>query len=79
MALVGGRLAAAILNRYEWHDVEAPTGYEGSSKLEALFGPTIWDLIADKVVLDFGCGPGREAIELARHGAKQVIRLDIAG
>jgi 2-polyprenyl-3-methyl-5-hydroxy-6-metoxy-1,4-benzoquinol methylase len=79
VALVGGRLAAAILNRYEWHDVEAPPGYEGSGKLEALFGPTIWDQIADKVVLDFGCGPGREAIELARHGAKQVIGLDIAG
>ena len=77
MALVGGRLAAAILNRYEWHDVEAPPGYEGSGKLEALFGPTIWDQIAGKVVLDFGCGPGREAIELARHGAKQVIGLDI--
>jgi len=77
VALVGGRLAAAILNRYEWHDVEAPPGYEGSGNLEALFGPTIWDQIADKVVLDFGCGPGREAIELARHGAKQVIGLDI--
>ena len=79
MALVGGRLAAAILNRYEWHDVEAPPGYEGSGKLEALFRPTIWDQIAGNVVLDFGCGPGREAIELAGHGAKQVIGLDTTG
>ena len=77
MALVGGRLAAAILRRYEWHDVEAPAGYEGGSKIEALFGPGIWDQIADKTVLDFGCGHGREAIEVARHGAKHVIGLDI--
>ncbi|HEX4595822.1 MAG TPA: class I SAM-dependent methyltransferase [Bryobacteraceae bacterium] len=77
MALVGGRLAAAILSRYEWHDVEAPPGYEGKGKLEALFGPAIWDQIAGKIVLDFGCGDGREALEVARHGTKYVIGLDI--
>lgn len=77
MALVGGRLAAAILSRYEWHDVEAPAGYEGSGKIEALFGSGIWDQIAGKTILDFGCGQGREAIEVARHGAKHVIGLEI--
>jgi ubiquinone/menaquinone biosynthesis C-methylase UbiE len=77
MALLGGRLASAILQRYEWHDVEAAPGYEGRGKLEALLGPGISDQIAGKVVLDFGCGPGTEAIELARHGAKHVIGLDI--
>ena len=77
MALIGGRLAAAILSRYEWRDVEAPPGYEGSDKIEALFGPAIWNEIADKTVLDFGCGYGREALEVARRGAKRVIGLDI--
>jgi SAM-dependent methyltransferase len=77
VALVGGRLAAAILNRYEWHDVEAPAGYEGKDKLETLLGPAIWDQVAGKVVLDFGCGHGQEAIEVARHGAKHVVGLDI--
>jgi 2-polyprenyl-3-methyl-5-hydroxy-6-metoxy-1,4-benzoquinol methylase len=77
VALIGGRLAAAILRRYEWHDVEAPPGYEGSGKIEALFGPAIWGQIADKIILDYGCGYGLEAIELARHGAKYVIGLDI--
>jgi len=77
VALVGGRLAAAILNRYEWHDVEAPPGYEGKGKLEALIGPAIWDQIVDKIVLDFGCGHGREAIVLARHGARRVIGVDV--
>jgi SAM-dependent methyltransferase len=77
VALVGGRLAAAILNRYKWHDIEAPPGYEGSGKLEVLFGPAIWDHIADKIVLDFGCGHGLEVIEMARRGARHVFGLDI--
>jgi len=34
--------------------------------------------IKDKVVLDFGCGPGAEAREMARLGAKRVIGLDIS-
>lgn len=77
MALVGGRLAAAILNRYEWHDVEAPPGYEGKDKLETLLGHTIWDQVTGKIVLDFGCGHGQEAIEVARRGAKHVVGIDI--
>jgi SAM-dependent methyltransferase len=47
------------------------------SKLERKFGPQIWEELKDKVVLDFGCGTGTDAIEIARHGAKQVIGLDI--
>lgn len=77
MSFVGGRVAAAILSRYEWHDIEAPPGYVGAGKLEALFDPTIWEQVAGKVVLDFGCGIGDEALEIACHGAKQVIGLDI--
>jgi len=33
--------------------------------------------IAGKVVIDFGCGTGVEAVEMARSGAKQVIGVDI--
>ena len=76
MGLLGGQLAAAILKRYVWHDVEASPGYEGRAKLESLFGPGIFDQIKDKVVLDFGCGLGSEALEAARH-ARYVIGLDI--
>jgi SAM-dependent methyltransferase len=57
--------------------VEAPAGYEGGNKLEALFGPGIWHEIAGKTVLDFGCGHGHEAIEVAQRGASHVIGLDI--
>jgi SAM-dependent methyltransferase len=76
MGLVGGRIAAAVLKRYPWHDVEAAPGYEGAAKLESCFGPDIWDQVSDKLVLDFGCGYGREALEVARH-ARYVVGLDI--
>jgi 2-polyprenyl-3-methyl-5-hydroxy-6-metoxy-1,4-benzoquinol methylase len=33
--------------------------------------------IRDRVVLDFGCGPGWQAVAMAREGARQVIGVDI--
>jgi len=51
--------------------------YENKSKLEVLFGPGIWSWIEGKRVIDFGCGGGLEAIELARHGAARVTGIDI--
>ena len=50
--------------------------YAKRSKLEALFGPRIWAEIAGKDVIDFGCGIGQEAIEMAQHGARRVIGID---
>jgi len=50
--------------------------YEGKSKLRILL-PGIENEIKDKVVLDFGCGPGLEVKEMALLGAKRVIGLDI--
>ena len=51
--------------------------YTGKSKLRVLL-PGIEDEIKDRVVLDFGCGPGAEAREMALLGAKRVIGLDIS-
>jgi SAM-dependent methyltransferase len=51
--------------------------YKGKSKLRVLL-PGIEAEIQDKVVLDFGCGPGAEAREMALLGAKRVIGLDIS-
>lgn len=48
-----------------------------SCKVDAFFGDTIQPDIADKVVIDFGCGVGREALAIARRGARQVIGVDI--
>lgn len=76
MALIGGRLAALILNRYSWHDLEAHPGYSGEGKLNSLFGPEFWDQIRGKIVIDFGCGHGTEAIDMARHAAARVIGVE---
>ncbi len=51
--------------------------YCGQLKLKTLFGDSFFESIAGKVVIDFGCGVGLEAIEMARMGAARVIGLDI--
>lgn len=51
--------------------------YEGKSKLAALMGAQFFSRIAGKVVIDFGCGEGADAIEMAQRGAKRVIGIDI--
>ena len=50
--------------------------YTGKSKTEVLFGADIWREIAGKVVIDFGCAHGGEAIAMALHGARRVIGID---
>ena len=39
--------------------------------------PKLLDHIRDKVVLDYGCGPGYQAVAMAREGAKSVVGIDI--
>jgi 2-polyprenyl-3-methyl-5-hydroxy-6-metoxy-1,4-benzoquinol methylase len=77
--IVGGRLGYKLLQRI------CPGGesgyndgsvYAGRSKLEVLFGPQLWPAIQGQTVLDFGCGEGHEAAELATRGAARVIGLD---
>jgi len=50
--------------------------YEGKSKIEVLLGEQVLRELRGKVVVDFGCGDGYEAIELAKKGARQVIGID---
>jgi SAM-dependent methyltransferase len=79
---VGGRVGYELLRRVghraaNEHMCDA-SAYQGRSKVEALFGPTIWDLLADKTVVDFGCGVGTQVIEIATRGrAKRVVGIDI--
>ena len=49
----------------------------GKSKLRMLLGEELLLSIQNKTVVDFGCGEGSEAVELARSGASRVIGLDI--
>src|ERR1017187_184221 len=51
--------------------------YEGKSKLAVLMGDEFFTKIAGKVVIDFGCGEGADAVEMAGNGAKRVIGIDI--
>ena len=51
--------------------------YSGRSKLQLLLGQDIFNRIEGKTVVDFGCGYGDETIDLAEHGAKQAVGLDI--
>jgi SAM-dependent methyltransferase len=53
------------------------SAYAGKSKLAVLMGPGFFDEIRGKDVVDFGCGSGREALEMAQAGAASVIGLDI--
>ena len=50
--------------------------YDQKSKLDVLLGPALGDL-RGRTVIDFGCGYGIEAIDLARRGAARVIGLDL--
>ncbi len=58
-------------------DVCSGEAYRDKSKLRTLLGDEILAEVPGKVVLDFGCGEGREAIELALRGARRVIGVDI--
>lgn len=51
--------------------------YAGQSKLTALMGDDFFARIAGRIVIDFGCGEGADAVEMAERGARQVIGLDI--
>ncbi len=51
--------------------------YEGKSKLAALMGSEFLDQINGKTIIDFGCGEGTEAVEMAQNGAKRVIGIDV--
>ena len=80
MGMIGGDLGfwclQTIARRRAQRFPEQAPSYIGRSKLEVLLGQGVWDEIAGRDVLDFGCGPGAEAVEMAQHGAR-VIGIDL--
>lgn len=80
MGIIGGSLGYHLLRRIS---SDGETGYcdgsayQGVSKLEALLGDRVWRETQDKVVIDFGCGDGDDAVEVAKRGARRVIGIDI--
>jgi SAM-dependent methyltransferase len=67
-----------ILKRISPESPSCCTGsvYQGHSKLEMLLGEAFLGRISGKTIIDFGCGEGTEAIEMAQKGAKRVIGID---
>ena len=51
--------------------------YAGRSKLRTLLGEHLLEQVRGKRVIDFGCGDGAEAVELALAGAAFVVGVDI--
>jgi SAM-dependent methyltransferase len=78
--VIGGELGFFLLRKFGGqgeNDKLNAASYEGNSKIEVLLGKDFWTAIQDKVVIDFGCGRGDDAIEMLRHGARKVIGVDI--
>jgi SAM-dependent methyltransferase len=83
MSIIGGKLGYYVLKTLYPGGQNLPVSdgnpykERGQSKLGTLFGPEVFAELADKTVLDFGCGDGENCIELAERGVTSVIGLDI--
>ncbi|HEV7472424.1 MAG TPA: class I SAM-dependent methyltransferase [Pyrinomonadaceae bacterium] len=79
MGIIGGELGYKLLRQAARVSPgnELTTAYDNRSKMEVFFGPDIWKELADKTVVDFGCENGVEAIDMAEHGVRRVIGVDI--
>ena len=80
MGFIGGKLGYGVLKRLGstgFEEVVDKGSYVGRSKLDALLGAGFWDDIKGKAVIDFGCGAGAQAVEMAQRGAARVIGVDI--
>jgi SAM-dependent methyltransferase len=79
--ILGGELAYRMLRcfptPYNWQSRLNGSSLPAPSKLEAYWGPAIWDELAGRTVLDYGCGTGGDSLEIARRGAQRVLGLDI--
>lgn len=80
MGIIGGSIGYRILSRFcprEGQDNKGGTSQFGGNGLICSFGDTFFDNIKGKIIIDFGCGCGLQAVEMAQKGAKKVIGIDI--
>ncbi len=76
--IIGGEIGYRILKTVGRTDVgEVATAYQNESKIEKLLGKDFWREISGKTVIDFGCGYGEDALDMAKRNAYKVIVLDI--
>jgi SAM-dependent methyltransferase len=79
MAFLGGELGYRLL-RALWSgptDHLSGKAYANKDKLQLVLGLNVYEEFEGKIVVDFGCGEGLEAIRIAQNGAARVIGLDI--
>jgi SAM-dependent methyltransferase len=57
--------------------VKVAHAYNDKSKLDALLGPSFFDEIQGKTVIDFGSGLGHQSVEMAKRGAGHVVGVEI--
>lgn len=82
MGIIGGKVGYRILRILA---SQASSGHSSNraepttppTKLQQFFGEDFFNGIQGKTVIDFGCGTGAQAVEMARMGAARVIGLDI--
>ena len=79
MPILGGEVGYKLLRNLWPAPINNLSGkaYSNKDKLQVLLGENIYEELRDKVVVDFGCGEGLEAVRIARNGALKVIGLDI--
>ncbi|MBK1674844.1 hypothetical protein CKO35_16430 [Ectothiorhodospira shaposhnikovii] len=88
MGMIGGELGYQLLRRIaprhprqgclSVHNAASEGTAEAiDGSLIVHFGPEIFERVRGKDVIDFGCGVGIQAIELAKAGAKSVTGVDI--
>jgi 2-polyprenyl-3-methyl-5-hydroxy-6-metoxy-1,4-benzoquinol methylase len=74
---LGYRLLTRIAPNENARNLLSGDAYLNKSKLQVLFGNPFFKEIQDKTVIDFGCGTGAEAVEMAQRGARRVLGIDI--
>lgn len=58
-------------------DVSGEAQVAGPARISSIFGEEFMRRLPGKIAADFGCGEGKEAIELARAGAAKVYGVEI--
>src|SRR4030095_13928660 len=57
--------------------LHAVTPAEPDVPLRVCFGENFFSLIRGKSIIDYGCGEGRQCVEMAQRGAARVVGIDI--
>ena len=79
MGVIGGQIGYQLLRTIAPRSSSSSNAdlVESDTKLTQFFGKEFLQQIQGKTVIDFGCGTGTQAVEIATKGAGKVIGLDI--